>query len=122
MTAALSQLESIVCRVVFVPGKTDPLTTITSSVSSLAYTKERRLTPNSRNIHQNWMPLSPGLGCAGLSFLDGQRLLQQQPPPLEDGDDEDEMDDDEMEDDEEVQLGVRRHVQRQQLLVDQLHH
>eukprot|EP00934_Nitzschia_sp_Nitz4_P002975 Nitzschia sp. Nitz4//scaffold317_size20466//16181//18064//NITZ4_008667-RA/size20466-processed-gene-0.12-mRNA-1//1//CDS//3329547548//2965//frame0 len=93
VTAALSQLESIVCRVVFVPGKSDPLTTITSTASGgISYTRERRLTPNSRNIHQHWMPLSPGLGCAGLLYLDAQRL-QQQPPPLEDDDDDDDDDD-----------------------------
>ena len=87
MTATLSQLESIVCRVVFVPGHTDPITTITtSSSSSCSYRKERRLTPNSRNIHQHWMPLSPGLGCAGLLYLDCQKL--QQPSPLDDDDDD----------------------------------
>ncbi len=94
MTAALSQLESIVCRVVFVPGKSDPVTTITSSLTSVAYTKERRLTPNSRNIHQHWIPLCPGLGCAGLLYVDGQKL-QQQPPPLADDDDDEGDDDDE---------------------------
>lgn len=92
MTAALSQLESIVCRVLFVPGKSDPISTITSSSTSLAYTKERRLTPNSRNIHQHWIPLCPGLGCAGLLYVDGQKL-QQQPPPLEDDDEGIEDDD-----------------------------
>jgi hypothetical protein len=98
MTAALSQLESIVCRVVFVPGRSDPITAITSSSTSVSYTKERRLTPNSRNIHQHWMPLSPGLGCAGLLYLDGQRL-QQLPPPLEDDEDHDHDDDDDDDDD-----------------------
>lgn len=92
MTAALSQLESIVCRVLFVPGKSDPISTITSSSTSLSYTKERRLTPNSRNIHQHWIPLCPGLGCAGLLYVDGQKL-QQQPPPLEDDDEGIEDDD-----------------------------
>ena len=120
MTAALSQLESIVCRVVFVPGRSDPVSTITSSSSGsnnnhnssssmfngtnpassgnnsnsyynqLFYTKERRLTPNSRNIHRHWMPLSPGLGCGGLLYMDWQKL--QQPPPLEDDDDDDDDD------------------------------
>jgi hypothetical protein len=103
MTAALSQLESIVCRVVFVPGRTDPITTITSSSDNsqnpFSYTKERRLTPNSRNIHQHWTPLSPGLGCAGLLYLDWQRL-QQHPPPLEDDDTHEEDDDDDDDDSE----------------------
>ena len=117
MTAALSQLESIVCRVIFVPGKTDPMTTICSASNSpstspdknssstnnndedqyntkISYTKERRLTPNSRNIHQHWMPLCPGLGCAGLLYMDWQKLQQKYPPPLEDDDDHDDDDDD----------------------------
>ena len=33
------------------------------------------------------MPLSPGLGCGGLLYMDWQKL--QQPPPLEDDDDDD---------------------------------
>jgi len=69
------------------------LTTISSSSTSISYTKERRLTPNSRNIHQHWIPLGPGLGCAGLLYLDGQKL-QQQPPPLEDDEDVEEDGDD----------------------------
>jgi hypothetical protein len=85
--------------VVFVPGLSDPITAIssqkpttppttrpTTTNSNPQYTKERRLTPNSRNIHQNWMSLSPGLGFAGLLYLDWQGLQQQNPPPLEDGD------------------------------------
>mmetsp|Transcript_20318 Transcript_20318/g.49823 ORF Transcript_20318/g.49823 Transcript_20318/m.49823 type:complete len:517 (+) Transcript_20318:294-1844(+) len=60
MTAALSQLESIVCRVLYIPGETDPI----------FHKMKRRLTPNSRNLHQQWMPLCPGLGCAGLLHLD----------------------------------------------------
>lgn len=68
MTAALSQLESIVCRVLYCPGTSDPL-------STLATPKDQRLTPNSRNLHQQWMPLAPGLGCAGLFYLDGADQL-----------------------------------------------
>jgi hypothetical protein len=94
--------------VVFVPGLSDPITAIssqkpttppttrpTTTNSNPQYTKERRLTPNSRNIHQNWMSLSPGLGFAGLLYLDWQRLQQQNPPPLEDGDEEEDEDDEE---------------------------
>jgi hypothetical protein len=63
MTAALSQLESIVCRVVYCPGWQDPLTVLQPKAI-------KRLTPNSRNIHQQWLPIAPGLGCAGLFYLD----------------------------------------------------
>lgn len=67
VTAALSQLENVVCRVVFCPGSTDPLTTILPGEDG----RERlRLTPNSRNIHQQWLPLGPSLGCAGLLYLE----------------------------------------------------
>jgi hypothetical protein len=73
VTAALSQLESIVCRVVFCPGYQDPLTTIVPSGSSC-----KRLTPNSRNVSQQWLPMAPGLGCAGLFYMDmTERLVQQ---------------------------------------------
>lgn len=78
VTAAISQLESIVCRVVFCPGNTDPMTTSTSP-------EDLRFTPNSRNVHRQWLPLAPGLGCAGLLFLDAPRsssgVLQVKPPP-----------------------------------------
>ena len=30
--------------------------------------QQRRLTPNSRNVHQQWLPLAPGLGCGGLLY------------------------------------------------------
>ncbi|GKY91122.1 hypothetical protein MPSEU_000085000 [Mayamaea pseudoterrestris] len=63
MTAALSQLESIVCRVVYCPGSQDPVTTLFAD-------RSRWLTPNSRNIHQQWLPLAPGIGCAALLYLD----------------------------------------------------
>lgn len=99
VTAALSQLESIVCRVLFIPGQSDPITTISSSTSRLAYTKERRLTPNSRNIHQQWMPICPGLGVGGLLYFDWHRSMQQHQrmPSLDDADqdeDDDESDED----------------------------
>lgn len=75
VTAAISQLESIVCRVVFCPGSTDPISTSTSSA-------DLRFTPNSRNIHRQWLPLAPGLGCAGLLFLDAPSgVLQVKAPP-----------------------------------------
>lgn len=63
MTAALSQLESIVCRVVYCPGSEDPVTTLFTD-------RSRRLTPNSRNVHQQWLPLAPGIGCTALLYLD----------------------------------------------------
>lgn len=78
MTAAISQLESIVCRVLYIPGETDPI----------CKRNKRRLTPNSRNLHQHWMPLSPGLGCAGLLHLDWEKYDEQE-EELEDDDDED---------------------------------
>lgn len=61
MTAAISQLESIVCRVLYIPGCLDPLTTFLSPM---------RLTPNSHNVHKQWLPLAPGLGCGGLLYMD----------------------------------------------------
>ena len=69
MTAALSQLESIVCRVVYCPGFSDPLTVVLDN---------KRLTPNSRNLHRQWLPLVPGLGCAGLFYLDGTEHIMAQ--------------------------------------------
>lgn len=67
VTAALSQLENIVCRVIFCPGSTDPITTILPGENGR---EKLRLTPNSRNIHQQWLPLAPSLGCAGLLYLE----------------------------------------------------
>lgn len=70
VTAALSQLENIVCRVVFCPGATDPLTTIIVPASGSDDGREKlRLTPNSRNVHQQWLPIAPSLGCGGLLYL-----------------------------------------------------
>lgn len=100
VTAAISQLESIVCRVVFCPGSTDPMTTSTSP-------EDLRLTPNSRNVHRQWLPLAPGLGCAGLLFLDTPSgVLRVTPPPRRRNDkvgydsDEDEDEEDNFEEDE----------------------
>jgi hypothetical protein len=71
MTAALSQLESIVCRVVYCPGMSDPLSTLLSE-------GPRRLTPNSRNLHKQWLPLAPGIGCAALLYLDSpEKIIDQ---------------------------------------------
>lgn len=67
VTAALSQLENIVCRVVFCPGSTDPISTILPGEDGR---EKLRLTPNARNIHQQWLPLAPSLGCAGLLYLE----------------------------------------------------
>jgi hypothetical protein len=69
VTAILSQLENIVCRVIFCPGSTDPLTTIIIPRSSTDGREKLRLTPNSRNVHQQWLPLAPSLGCGGLLYL-----------------------------------------------------
>lgn len=101
VTAAISQLESIVCRVVFCPGSTDPMSTSTSP-------EDLRFTPNSRNIHRQWLPLAPGLGCAGLLFLDTPTgVLRVTPPPTRqkesidyDSDEDDDEEDDNFEEDE----------------------
>jgi hypothetical protein len=72
--------SQIVCRVVYCPGFSDPLSimvprTLTGMYDELSY---KRLTPNSRNIHQQWLPLAPGLGCAGLFYFDttNESLIQ----------------------------------------------
>jgi hypothetical protein len=66
MTGALSQLESIVCRVCFCPaGPQDPETTLVDPADGEE--GPLRLTPNSRNIHGEWLPLAPALGCGGLT-------------------------------------------------------
>ena len=69
MSGALSQLESIVCRVVFCPHPTDPSTTLFKP-------DHLRLTPNSCNVHQRWLQLAPGIGCSGFGGItDDQGLL-----------------------------------------------
>lgn len=93
LTATLSQLENIVCRVVYCPGSTDPITvgycwnhhpkplSATSpsaapsqppppSRPSASLAWPRRLTPNSRNVNRQWLPIAPGLGAAALLHLD----------------------------------------------------
>jgi hypothetical protein len=60
VTGCLSQLESIVCRVAWLPSpKIDP--------STLRGKEEKRLTPNSRNIHRQYLPLAPGLSICGVA-------------------------------------------------------
>lgn len=90
MTAALSQLESIVCRVLYIPNTTDPI----------FHRMKRRLTPNSRNLHQQWMPLCPGLGCAGLLHLDWGKYeaIYGGGSVSEDDDDDEEDEDDNIDD------------------------
>ena len=67
MSSILSQLESIVCRVVYVLHPTDPLTT---QCPSKEYSREHiRLTSNSVNIHEQWLPLAPGIGCCGFGGI-----------------------------------------------------
>lgn len=88
MTATLSQLESIVCRLVFCPGSSDPLTTFSPAATNQAQLKFKkqqydRLTPNSRNVNHLWIPLAPGLGCGGLCYLGSVNdLLSSSRPPL----------------------------------------
>ena len=98
VTAALSQLENIVCRVVFCPGSTDPITTILPGEDGR---EKLRLTPNSRNIHQQWLPLVPSLGCAGLLYLESPEKVVSKDKDKKDSsqsftaDDDSENDDDE---------------------------
>lgn len=68
VSATLAQLESIACRIAYVPHPSDPSTLMNEQ-------KHLRLTPNSINIHSHWLSLAPGIGCcgyAGISLL--QRL------------------------------------------------
>eukprot|EP00548_Thalassiothrix_antarctica_P014950 CAMPEP_0194173076 /NCGR_PEP_ID=MMETSP0154-20130528/7458_1 /TAXON_ID=1049557 /ORGANISM="Thalassiothrix antarctica, Strain L6-D1" /LENGTH=303 /DNA_ID=CAMNT_0038885995 /DNA_START=55 /DNA_END=963 /DNA_ORIENTATION=+ len=69
VTGCLSQLENIVCRVVWVPSvKQDPTSLFLRQSSKISrQTTQQRLTPNSRNVHQECLPLAPGLSCYGLS-------------------------------------------------------
>jgi hypothetical protein len=84
LTATLSQLENIVCRVVYCPGSTDPITSCLGQAAApneelgatsaaahhQSHPHPRRYTPNSRNLHRQWLPLAPGLGTAALLYLD----------------------------------------------------
>ena len=67
MSSTLSQLESIVCRVVYVPHPTDPSTTIAPSKENSR--QHLRLTSNSVNVHEQWLPLAPGIGCCGFGGI-----------------------------------------------------
>jgi len=76
MTGALSQLESIVCRVCFCPaGPQDPETTLVLGEKE----GPLRLTPNSRNIHGEWLQLAPALGCGGLSVMADETFQKYRP-------------------------------------------
>ena len=66
-SSALSQLESIVCRVVFVPHPTDPCTAL--RCSSETPHQHLRLTPNSINVHEHWLQLALGIGCCGFGGI-----------------------------------------------------
>jgi hypothetical protein len=84
LTATLSQLESIVCRLLYCPGSSDPLTTFSPWATNQSLLKLNRqqydcLTPNSRNMNHLWYPLAPGLGCGGLFYLDSIHDLLSRP-------------------------------------------
>lgn len=147
MTATLSQLENIVCRVVYCPGSTDPITSClgqeSSSASASGHLRHpRRYTPNSRNVHRQWLPLAPGLGTAALLYLDcSEELVQDATAALmrwssaapgggkssrrkHDGDygneeDDDEEDDDEDEDDNEANENIALWIEQLQQLSQQ---
>jgi hypothetical protein len=83
LTATLSQLENIVCRVAYCPGSTDPITVgywshrpgpalaaAAATTTPALPPRPRRLTPNSRNVNRQWLPVAPGLGAAALLHLD----------------------------------------------------
>lgn len=68
VTGCLSQLENIVCRVVWVPSTAqDPTSLFSSQTKISCEPSQQRLTPNSRNVHREHLPLAPGLSCYGLS-------------------------------------------------------
>lgn len=68
VTGCLSQLENIVCRVVWVPSTAQDPTSLFSRESKKSYEpSQQRLTPNSRNVNRQHLPLAPGLACYGLS-------------------------------------------------------
>jgi len=68
VTGCLSQLENIVCRVVWVPSSAqDPSSLFSGQNKKSCEPSQQRLTPNSRNVHRQHLPLAPGLACYGLS-------------------------------------------------------
>lgn len=62
MSCILSQFETIVCRVMFLPSENDPTFAAESSSK-----RKRHLTPNSVDISHSLFPLSSFLFAAGLS-------------------------------------------------------
>ncbi|KAI2508368.1 hypothetical protein MHU86_6042 [Fragilaria crotonensis] len=93
VTGCLSQLESIACRVMWIPSTDrDPSTLWSHNGNSNPFLGnahsshrrglderlglddgEKRLTPNSRNIHRQSLPLAPGLSCCGLAIGSAER-------------------------------------------------
>ena len=64
VTAVLSQLEYVVCRVAYVTGPGDPLpipttaqseATATVTATATTKTRKKRLTPNSRDVGDGWL-------------------------------------------------------------------
>lgn len=73
VTGCLSQLESIACRVAWIPSTLhDPRTLFVLDRSRSSNWEEKRLTPNARNIHRQTLPLAPGLSCCGLAVPNSQ--------------------------------------------------
>jgi hypothetical protein len=58
MASVIAHLENIVCRVIYLPGDTDP---------AKAAAEQLNLTPNSVNIHARSLPLSTGLCISGFT-------------------------------------------------------
>jgi hypothetical protein len=63
MSAVISALENIQCRVVYVPGETDPESTYPREADLVP----PRLTPHSCNLHARCLRLAPDLVIAGLA-------------------------------------------------------
>jgi len=63
LTSVISQLENIVCRVVYTPGSSDPYPI--RDISPPFSSESPRITPNSRNIMKQYLKLSNGLGILG---------------------------------------------------------
>ena len=88
VTGCLSQLESIACRVMWIPSTDrDPSTLWSHNGNSNPFLgnvpsfhrrglderhgddeREKRLTPNSRSVHRQSLPLAPGLSCCGFAI------------------------------------------------------
>ena len=65
LSAVLCGLESIVCRVLYVPGASDP-----PSVHAAPGAARVRLTTHSTNLHGACFALASDLACTGLSVVD----------------------------------------------------